>query len=162
MMVKKGWLQVRCGDEQLKSLDKLEDSTGMYRSEVLRELIPPAAVIEAMGEQAALQGRDKRNVARDIALSCVTQLAEQMVNDPNHPIGLQYEVLCGGMDPLIKTALLYTRWARAKLGTENYRFEQIVYQGKARFTIVIGPGDTDAAIDALKKQIVEYAEKLRL
>ena len=146
--------------EIVKTLDLLAGKTGTNRSMVIRELIPPVAVIDAMAVQAALEGRDSRNIARDIAISCVCKLAREMTDDPDHPIGLQYELLCSGLDPFIKTALLYAKWARAKIGTEGYRFEQIIYKGKATFTIVIGPNDSDKAIEVLKKQICDFAEKL--
>jgi hypothetical protein len=166
----------------LKALDALADYMGMSRSVAIRELIPPSAITIAAAEKLKLEehewaeklksqnledseGLFKRNtrlIILDMVITYVGRLAEQMINDSKHPIGLQYELLCGGEDPHIKTALLYAKWSRAKRGMSGYKFEQILYRGKARFTIVIGPGDTDEAIEVLKKRVLEYATKLGL
>lgn len=168
-MPQKGWLQIRVDKEILESLDAIVSKTHMNRSVVVRELIPPLEIIEAMTDDALLHKRSLRNMARDCMLPWTYRFTDQMLHDPQEKnedkkriITLQLMILTSGLDPEKKIALLYSKWSRAKRGVEGYRFEQIIYKRKAQFTIVIGPDDSDDAIENLKKEILKDAEKLGL
>jgi hypothetical protein len=160
-MVKNGWLQIRCGEEQLKTLDLLADAEEMSRSFILRQLIPPRDIAEALVE-ASIRSKETGQLAPSFAMYYANQLIQEMDNDYQNPIRLQREIICSGLNPFAKAAQLYITWSRAKRAVSGYRFEQILYQGKSRFTIAIGPGDTEENVEALKKRIVEYAERLGL
>ncbi len=159
-MVKNGWLQIRCGEEQLKTLDLLADAEEMSRSFILRQLIPPRDIAEALVE-TVIRAKENNQLAPSFAMYYANQLIAEMDNDYQNPIRLQREIL-SGLNPYAKAAQLYITWSRAKRGVSKYFFEKVLYHDEARFTIVVGPEDTHDMIEALKKRIIQYAEKLGL
>ncbi len=155
-------IQVWADEKKAKDLRHLAESVGISTSMAFRELIPHPTITDALIEFNLLNGNGKRTAIMNISLTTMNFFKSWMMKDRQYPIGLQVELLTGGLDPELKTALLYVRWAKAKRGVDGYRFELVPYKGKARFNIVIGPDDSDEAIEALKQEIIEYAEKLGL
>ena len=87
---------------------------------------------------------------------CLNVLNDFMRRDREHPIGPQIDIYCAGLDPEIKTAQLFQKWAKAKRGVEGYLFAKCFY-GDRDFTFVYGPDDDG---EKIKAAILDYAEKL--
>ena len=150
---------VRLSGQGLKNLDHLVDLTGTNRSIILRELIPSRPIIDAMYELANWQGRTSRFLAWDFSvLFSLNVLDGWMKKDREHPISIQVDIRCAGLDPEVKTALLFRKWAKAKRGVTGYYFDKVSYKERS-FNIVIGPDDTPEKIENLKAEVRDYAEK---
>ena len=157
------------GADKQSALDALSNCTKMPLTQVLRELIPPLPVCEAMILRARMHSNSGRGVPSNIAYACVSHLIADMEKNPEHDCQLQMELYCGSFRETMaeeapgyneRIAMFYQKWVKAEMGDSFYRFEKVIYKGKARFPIVIGPEDTKTSIDAWKKQVVDYAKKL--
>ena len=180
-------INVRLSDETFENLQYFAKQTPLTASMIIRELIQPPAVVDAIIENLILhsltymkgepitEGTERR-LARPTtfqlqSLAIGKLVSEMLDKNEKYKIGIQYEILCGSSvmykpgsddDLNVTIAQLYRKWARAKRGVDGYHFEGVIYQGKERFNIAIGPDDSDETIELLKKEIVDYAEKLGL
>jgi hypothetical protein len=150
-------ISARFESRGIKNLDYLVRVTKKTRSIILREVVPPKYVIDSLCEMAVWQRRSTNLLTKDLFdFFCLNTLDSFMRRDREHPIGPQIDIYCAGLDPEIKTAQLFLRWARAKQGVEGYLFAKCFY-GDRDFTFVYGPDDDG---EKIKAAILDYAEKL--
>jgi len=159
-MVKDERLVVLVSGRELKALDCLAEMGRMNRSAIVRGLIPPLVIAEAMVDLQRLQGMSGRFAAEDFfTLFSLNVLAGWMRHDEKNPIEYQLDSACSGDSPELKVALLFQVWSRAKRNIRGHWFEQVFYENRI-FHLVFGPGDTPEKVGALRAEILDYAKKL--
>jgi hypothetical protein len=156
-------------NENVVALERMAKTIGLPLSVILRELIPSVPIADAMLLREKAFGGSGRGVPSSIPNACISLLLAEMKKNPAHDCELQMELFCGSFvetayeeapDYFDRIALFYQMWVRAENSMEGYRFETVLYKGKATFPIVIKYTDKEEVVESWKKRIVEYAEKL--
>lgn len=176
-MSKSEFLKVRVDQENLAAIDILVAATGTSRSAVLRDLIPQVLTANALVEFEATRGKPvgddghhRPSSYQPAAAHCVEDhfvnsgLAYRMMEDREHPIPQQVEVVYGYgsrrfSHPYAMIPGLFVTWARAIRGEKGYSFKKVHFQGKPRWEIAVGPGDSPEEIADLMYRMCDLAKK---
>jgi hypothetical protein len=149
-------LQVRLGNKERGLLDRLAKISDTNMSFVIRELIPGAKMIEALGAYYEAYNLDLKSLPREFISRVASFFEQQMAAVPGDSnIAYQVKLLCQKSDPdrEEKLCALYTTWIRACRDVEKYRLVPVCWpEGKVCTHIAIGPDD-DAEYIAIVENV---------
>lgn len=162
-MVEQNSVLINFSDSHIERMEALKARTGATRTKDIRELIPREQMLIALEEKQLRMGQDHLSKPGGIYDIVALMLAEEMTNDPEHPIGMQVLYRQQDHEMAHGLSILYLQWAKAKRGADGYRFEQVEFNRKGmeiKFWVVVNEEDGPNNLPFLKDAILELAARI--